>query len=185
MDSTQKKRLLPSQWKTDRLTIRDAEEHDLPELRAVLKECSYVDDLTGYHEEEADPTLQEFRGEALPPHGTKEFQRFQTILETASGTIVGHLSIYHGFPNESTFWIGSFMIRPAFQRQKFGKEIMNALTTIVMKLGTYSAMGIGVLEGNTVGMKFWESCGFTDHAKTDDHGTHVTKWIMKPLKVTT
>lgn len=174
-------RLLPSIWKTARLTARDAEEPDLPALRAVLEECSYVDKLTGFREENEDPTLREFRGESLPPNGKKELQRFQAIVETSSGAIMGHLITYHGFPNNDTFWIVSCMIRPAFQRQKFGKEFMDALTALVEELGTYSAMGIGVLVGNDVGIKFWESCGFTNHVKTDDHGTHVTKWIMKPL----
>lgn len=176
-------RLLPAIWKTQRLTIRDAEERDLPELRAVLGECAYVDELTGFREEVADPTLREFRGESLPPNGKKGLQRFQAILETTSGVIVGHLITYHGFPDADTFWIGSFMIRPAFQRQKFGKEVMDALAILVEELGTYSAMGIGVLVGNEVGMKFWESCGFTNLVKTDDHGTHVTKWIMKEIGV--
>ena len=176
-----KLRLLPAVWKTERLTIRDAEERDLPELRAVHSECAYVDELTGFSEEGKDPTLLEFRGESLPPNGRKELQRFQAILETASGAIVGHLITYHGFPTDNTFWIGSFMIRPAYQRQKFGKEVMDALTMLIKGLSAYSAMGVGILVGNDVGMKFWESCGFTNLVKTDDHGTHVTKWIMKPL----
>lgn len=174
-------RLLPSKWKTERLTIRDVEERDLPELRAVHAECAYVDKLTGFREEAEDPTLHEFRGKSLPPNGKKELFRFQTIVEIASDAIVGHLITYHGFPDSDTFWIGSFMIRPAFQRQKFGKEVMNALSTLIAELGTYSKMGIGVLMGNDVGMKFWESCGFTDHVKTEDHETHVTKWITKKV----
>ena len=174
-------RLLPTRWKTERLTIRNAEEGDLPELRAVHTECAYVDELTGFREEDPDPTLREFRGESLPPNGKKELQSFQIILETASGAVVGHLITYHGFPDRETFWIGSFMIRPAFQRQKFGKEIIAALTTIVDELCTYSAMGIGVLIGNDAGKKFWESCGFANHIKTEDHGTYVTQWILKSL----
>ncbi len=73
------------------------------------------------------------------------------------------------------------MIRPTFQRQKFGKEVIDALSHLVGELGTYSKIGIGVLVGNDAGLKFWASCGFMNKTQTHDHGTHVTEWIMKEV----
>ncbi len=174
-------RLLPTSWKTERLIVRDAVEKEIPELQKVYDECAYIEELTGYSDDRPDPMLAEFRGELLPPDGKKELHRLQPIVETASGNIAGYLISYHGYPDHETFWIAAFAIRPAFQRQKFGKEAIERLTKEVTDLGTFRRMGISVGKGNDPAMKFWSSCGFTDVIKTQDHGTHAEVWILKAI----
>lgn len=173
--------MLPKEWKTERLIIRDAIEEEIPELQKIYDECAYIGELTGYHDDQKDPMLAEFRQELLPPNGKKELHRLQPILEANTGQMIGYLISYHGFPDPDTFWIAAFAVRPAFQRQKFGKEVIDALTKRVKELGCYSSMGIGVGVGNDPAMKFWSECGFTDVIKTEDHGTHKDQWIVKKL----
>ena len=161
--------------------MSDAEEKDLPELRKIYAECSYMEKLTGYKDDVEDPILAEFRGELLPPNGKKEFQRLQTIIESISGDTVGYLVLYHGYPDAKTFWIGLLSIRPTFQRKKFGQEVIGGLIKEIEKLGNYSQIGIGIGVGNDPAMKFWTSCGFTEIIKTKDHGTHTDQWRVKRL----
>lgn len=175
-------RQIPALWQSERLTVRDATEEDLPELRKAYEECSYIEDWIGNHDESEDPMLREFLGESLPPEGKKELQRLQTILDSSSGAIIGYFAFYHGYPDSETFWIGCLAIRPAFQRQKFGKEVIASLIENVKSLGNFSRVGIGVGVGNDPAMKFWESCGFTDLIKTEDHGAYVIKWIVRTLR---
>lgn len=175
-------RLLPSEWKTERLVIRNSIKEEIPELQKIYDECAYIGELTGFHDDQKDPMLAEFRRELLPPKGKKELHRLQTIMEAATGDIVGYLISYHGYPDHGTFWIASFAIRPAFQRQKLGKEVIDALTKQAEELHSYSAMGIAIGVGNDPAMKFWSSCGFIDVIKTEDHGTHSDEWRMKKLR---
>ncbi|TSC57592.1 MAG: hypothetical protein Greene041619_1108 [Candidatus Peregrinibacteria bacterium Greene0416_19] len=174
-------RQLPMLWKTERLTVRNATEEDLPELRKVYDECAYIGELTGYHDDAKDPMLAEFRRELLPPNGKKELHRLQTIFASGTQDVVAYLISYHGFPDHEIFWIAAFAVRPAFQRQKFGREVIGSLTKQVEELGGYSRMGIAVGVGNDPAMKFWSTCGFTDVIKTEDHGTHADQWIVKQL----
>ncbi len=182
MDHDIERQQLPSAWKSERLMVRDAIEKDLPELRKVYDECSYIGELTGYHDESKDPMLAEFRGEALPPNGKRELQRLQSILESRTQDIIGYLVSYHGFPDHETFWIAALAIRPEFQRQKFGNEVISSLAKHIEELGGYSKMGIAVGVGNDPAMKFWSTCGFTEVIKTEDFGAYATTWIVKKLE---
>lgn len=141
-----------------------------------------MEDLIGNHEEAEDPILEEFSGERLPPGGKKELHRLQTMCETASGDIIGYLISYHGYPDRETFWIACLAVRPAFQRRKFGREIVERLIEKVKELGRYSKIGIGVGVGNDPAMKFWSSCGFTNVIKTVKHEKHSDVWIVMSLK---
>jgi ribosomal protein S18 acetylase RimI-like enzyme len=172
---------LPSEWKTERLMMRDAIEKDLSELRKIHEECSYIDELIGHRDEAADPMLSEFRGECLPPNGKKELHRLQTITESSSKEMVGYLITYHGFPDPDIFWIAQLSIRPQHQRQKFGQEVIAGLSTEVKKLEKYTKLGIGIGVGNEPAMKFWTTCGFTGILKTLNRGTHAEEWRVKRL----
>lgn len=174
-------RQLPEIWKTERLMVRNAMEGDLAELRKVYDECAYIGELTGYHDDAPDPMLAEFRRELLPPNGKKELHRLQTIFASGTQDVIAYLISYHGFTDHETFWIAAFAVRPAFQRQKFGQEVIGSLTKQVEELGSYAKMGIAVGVGNDPAMKFWSGCGFTEIIKTEDHGTHKDEWRVKRL----
>ncbi len=174
-------RLLPKEWKTERLIIRDSLKEEIPELQKIYDECAYIGELTGYHDERENPILMEFNHETLPPDGKPELHRLQTILEKKTGELVGYFIPYHGYPDPETLWIAVLAIRPSFQRQKFGKEVVQELSLEAKKLGTFRRMGIAVGVGNDPAMKFWSGCGFTDVLKIEDHGTHSDQWIVKLL----
>lgn len=174
-------RLLPQTWSTARLTIRDATEQDLPELRQAHVESEVLIRQLQNEDISDETMLLELRGEALPPGGERERQRLQVILDTHKGDMAGYLISYHGYPDSETFWIGSLAVRPAYQRQKLGSEIIRALTKQVRELGSYTKIGIGVVVGNDPAMAFWSSCGFTDIVKTTHHGTYSTATILKQL----
>ncbi|MEK7563179.1 MAG: GNAT family N-acetyltransferase [Patescibacteria group bacterium] len=172
---------LPKEWKTERSIIQDSVETDVPELQKVYDERAYIGELTGYDDPRENPMLAEFRHETLPPDGRAELHRVQSIFEKQTKEFVGYLICYHGFPDHETLWIAVLAIRPTFQRQKLGKEVIDALSIETKKLGTFHRMGISIGTGNEPAMKFWSSCGFTQIVKTIDHGEHKEEWRVKPL----
>ncbi len=173
-------RLLQKEWRTKRLTIHDAIEHEVSELQKIYDECGYIGQLTGYEDPRENPMQAEFNHETLPPNGKPDMHRVQTIVETSTKKIVGYLIFYHGFPDPATFWIAVLAIRPTFQRQKLGNEVMSSLADNVKLLG-YEHMGISVGVGNGPALKFWSSCGFTDILKTEQHDGYAERWIIKHL----
>lgn len=175
-------RLLPKDWKSERLIIRDALSSELSELQKIYDECAYIGALTGYHDQRENPILMEFNHETLPPHGKPELHRLQSILLQETKELVGYFIPYHGWPDPETFWIAVLAIRPSFQRQQLGKEVVDALGKEVRKLGTYSRMGISVGVGNDPAMKFWEKCEFTEILKKIDYGTHGEVWLGHKLQ---
>lgn len=174
-------RLIPKEWKTERLIIRDSQQSEADELQKIYDECAYIGDLTGYHDERKNPIQDELDHVALPPNGKPELHRIQSILEKKTKGMIGYLIVYHGFPDPDTFWIALFAIRPTFHRQKFGTELILALTEEAKMLGTYERLGLGVGVGNDAAMQFWSSCGFTDVIKIENHGTHTDEWRVKQL----
>ena len=169
-------RLLPKEWKTKRLIVQDSQQNEVTELQEIYDECAY-----GYYNERENPIQDELDRVALPPNGKPELHRIQSIFEKQTNKIVGYLVVYHGFPDPNTFWIALFGIRPVFHRQKFGTEVVHALTQEAKKLGSYERMGLGVGVGNEAAKQFWSSCGFTDVIKIENHGTHTDEWRVKRL----
>lgn len=171
--------LLPKEWETARLIIREALKKEIPELQKIYDECAYIGEMTGYNDERENPMLSEYNHETLPPDGKPELHRLQSILEKKKKQLVGYLISYHGFPDPQTFWIAVLAIRPSCQRQKYGQEVMNELSENVKKLSTFHRMGISVGVGNDPAINFWSACGFTKVIKVENHGTHSEQWIVK------
>lgn len=163
------------------MIIRDSQQSETAELQKVYDECAYIGELTGYHDARENPIQDELDHVTLPPNGKPELHRIQSILEKQTKDMIGYLIVYHGYPDPDTFWIALFAIRPAFHRQKFGTEIVHALTQEAKKLGTYKRIGMGVGIGNDAAMQFWSSCGFTNVINIEKHGTHTDEWRVKQL----
>ena len=169
-------RLLPKEWKTERLIIRDSQQSEAAELQNIFDECAY-----GYYNASKNPIQDELDRKALPPNGNPDLHRIQSIFEQQTNKMVGYLVVYHGYPDQKTLWIALFGIRPAFHRQKFGTEAVHALAEEAKKLGSYERMGLGVGVVNEAAKQFWSSCGFTDIINIENHGTHVDEWRVKML----
>ncbi len=112
--------MISNQWDTQRLAVNDSILPELPELDQVADACAYIEEWSGWrHQHPEDHSPKSIRsllmeGE-LPPNGSKEFFRVQSIRLKDAGRIIGFLAIYHGFPAADIAWILYLCIHPDFQ----------------------------------------------------------------------
>lgn len=156
--------MISSYWETPRLTVSDSVLPDLPELDRILIDCAYIEDWSGWkYEHPHDPSEKTMRpmleeGE-LPPNGSKEFFRLQSIRLSQSKPIIGFLAVYHGYPKEDIFWILYLYIHPNYQGKGYGQECMRELSEEITHLG-YSGIRLVVDLKNWPAIRFWVQDGF-------------------------
>jgi ribosomal protein S18 acetylase RimI-like enzyme len=153
---------LSSQWQTERLFVRDSVLDELAELEAIADACIYVNEWTGWRAgEHPDESLRSALTDGiLPPGGSQEFYRMQTIRLRDTGRAIGFLASYHGWPTTDTFFVTELMIHPQFQGQGYGRELVRALCNRVVTLGSYTCMRLLVALKNWPALRFWMRAGF-------------------------
>ena len=148
---------LPAQWKTTQLIVTDSQLEENLELQRVCDACAYIDEWTGLSDR---PILSILKDGDLPPNGSKEFFRLQSIRLVSTHQLIGYLEMYHGYPTADVFWIGMFGIDPQFHGQHYGQELINRLIELVRELQGYSKIGLGVALKNWPAIRFWVNAGF-------------------------
>ena len=154
--------LLPSQWETERLSIRDSALDELPELEVVSEACSYVNEWTGWRSEEhpGESLSAALTDGVLPPGGSKQFYRIQSIRLRDTERVIGFLAGYHGWPTTDTFFVTEVMIHPEFQGQGYGRELARELCDLVGTLGAYTRIRLLAALKNWPALRFWMRAGF-------------------------
>lgn len=165
---------MPSSWRTKNLLIRDAELADIQTMEKIAQKCSYIEQWTGLKYEKGE-MLKEFQGEILPPKGKKHLNRLQIITLRKSKEAIGYVSMYHGYPEKKTAWIGALMILPKHQGKKYGQQFVTQFSKEAKKLKGFSSVGIGVAVKNWPAMRFWIANGFTEILKIKGDKTHGEK----------
>lgn len=151
---------IPSTWSAKNLVISDASENEIDELQFVYDNCSYIGEWTGLVSKDEHPMLTEFEHKNLPPNGVAENHRLQSIKLKESNKIVGYFVLYHGFPEEKTFWIAVLAIHKDYQGKKFGQEVVKQLIEEVKNLNSYKNIGLTVGLKNWPAIRFWFGVGF-------------------------
>ncbi len=136
------KNLLPGKWETERFTIEDS---TLDEVQALQQINDDVPQTRGWtcvrgEDEPEYPMLSALKEGVLPPGGSKELFRLQSVRMRDKNQLIGFLGVYHGFPQEDIFWINTLTIHPSFQGKGYGPELMIGLSDVVKRLGSYSRM---------------------------------------------
>lgn len=154
--------LLPAVWETDRLSVADSTLAEATELQQVHDACAYIEAWTGARSDsqQAESMLSALQGGDLPPGGSKEFFRLQSIRVKATTHLIGFADVYHGYPKADIFWVGFLCIHPDYQNQGYGREVVRGLTEVVAGLGAYSAIRLGVALKNWPALGFWTKVGF-------------------------
>lgn len=143
------------------MVIKDSTIADSPELDQVLTACAYIEEWSGWKSEPGSaksmlPMLTE--GE-LPPNGSKEFFRLQSLRFSDTGQMIGFLAMYHGFPTANIAWIVYLAIQPDFQGMGYGQELVSGLSEKEKTLG-FTAMRLLVDVKNWPALRFWVQGGF-------------------------
>jgi len=144
------------------LSVEDSAPAEATELQQVHDACAYIEAWTGaltdsQHDQQMLSALQE--GD-LPPGGSKEFFRLQSIRLKATPQLIGFAEVYHGYPTVDIFWVGFLGIHPAYQNQGYGREVVQGLIEVVAGLHAYSAIRLGVALKNWPALRFWTAAGF-------------------------
>lgn len=147
-------------WQTERLIIKDAVAEEIEELENIYQNCSYIGQWTGLESIDEHPMHLEFEHRNLSPNGKKEFHRLQLIRLKEDGKIIGYLVLYHGFPNEKTFWLAVLAIHTDYQGKKLGQEAVAGLIKEVKQLQIYDRVGLTVGIKNWPALRFWINTGF-------------------------
>jgi diamine N-acetyltransferase len=163
--------MIPNQWETAHLVVKDSIMADLPELDHVFAGCAYMQEWSGWgiayfppegsktddHPESAAYTLLT-EGE-LPPNGSKEFFRLQSIRLRDTGQMIGFVSMYHGYPTANIVGITYLFIHPDFQGKGHGQELVCGLCDQLMEL-EFTAIRLLVDVKNWPALRFWVQAGF-------------------------
>ena len=155
--------LIPNQWKTGHLVVKDSTAADIPELIQVQVACAYMEEWSGWkymkelagwkqddHPEQS--TLTFITEGELPPNGSKEFWRVQSLRLSDTGQMIGFLAVYHGLPTANFVYVNYLLIHPDFQGQGYGQELVRGLCDQVKSLG-YTGMR------TLVDVKNWPTSG--------------------------
>lgn len=160
-------KLIPDEWRTERLLIRDATIEEAPRLTAVVNACSHVAAW--------DPTFApapESEVEALVRRsidsrgGSADLFTMQSIR--AGGEIIGYFHLMYNRPEPRLIGISMFVIHPDHQRHGYGREIAEGMIEQVGILGAYDAMVARVYLKNRPAMQHWVGLGFTTIVRYED-----------------
>ena len=173
---------IPYEWATARLVVRGSTLDDVPALQRIYEAVPQVRDWMGAAEDgQPARTMHSALIEgALPPDGSPERFRLQSIWLADTGQVIGFLGVYYGFPEEDVFWVTVLAIHPAFQHMGYGQELLRGLDAAVEQLGTYTRMQLFASLKNWPALRFWTQAGFDrivviagDKVYADDADAHV------------
>ena len=172
--------LLPNKWQTERLTVQDSTLDQVQELQAIN---DLLPTIRGWTDVEVDGASVDRMQSALvegvlPPNGSKELFRLQSIHLRFTGQLIGFWGMYLGFPDAETLWENVIAIHPSHQRQGYGSELMGELSNLVRQRGKFTRMRVYICLKNLPSLRFHVGAGFDKivtiaEDKTSSPETHI------------
>ncbi len=150
-------KLIPSEWETSRLTIQDLKESEIPIVQEIYEQGDYVHQWDGGNLDH-EYAYRCFTDGDLPPNGTKERYKIQVLALKGTGTIVGILTTYHGYPKAETFYINFLYIDKVYHKQGLGKEVINELLKVLRECN-FGEVRASVAIKNWPALRFWTGLG--------------------------
>ncbi len=152
--------------------VRNIKEENLTE---VLKLCQ--GNPAYYEKMHSSVTMDSIKHDftALPPN--KEYEDKHFLGYYKQEKLIAVMDLIEAYPNESTAWIGWFMMDKKYQGKGKGTKIITELMEYLKKTG-YLSVELGYIKGNLQSEKFWIKNKFTAagrKAKTADYTIIVMK----------
>jgi len=170
------KNLISNKWQTEHFRIEDstlAEVEELQQINDIVPQTREWTRVEGKDESE-NPILAALKEGVLPPNGSKEFFRLQSVRKKETGELIGFLGVYHGFPQDEIFWINTVTLHPNFQGKGYGPELILGLSNIVRQLG-YTHMRTFVSLTNWPSLRLCVKVGMNKMVKIVGHKIHSEK----------
>jgi GNAT superfamily N-acetyltransferase len=103
-------------------------------------------------------------------------------LWDSSGCLLGLIDAMRGYPAPDQWFIGLMLIDPALRGQGIGAQAYRGFEHWAAGQGAHS-IGLGVVEANTAGCRFWQQMGFAEASRTEPRSfgekTHVVIRMQK------
>ncbi len=96
---------LPHEWETRQLTVEDSALDEVQELQEINDAIPSIRGWMGVtvEGESEDPMRSALTEGVLPPTGSKELFKLQSIRLRRTSQLIGFLGVYHGYPSADTF----------------------------------------------------------------------------------
>lgn len=143
---------------TKRMLIRPATPEDAQDLSDIYWDCSFVGDIIGMPNSDADLKAL-LEGSDLPPQGSAEFNYLTVLRELEGGKRVGLAQFYTAWPEPGSVCLGLFLLHSECRGLGYGMEFIEAFTE-ECKRQNYKRIYIGVALRNQNALKFWVKAGF-------------------------
>ena len=157
--------MLPVQWNTDRLLLRDVTEADSARLLAIFNANAHIGVW--------DPTFQPIplaeMDDLVATSLARRNARGDTFQMQAlcwgegharAGEIIGYYHLVFGAPQPDLIWIGMLVLDPSAQKGGCGSEGLAGLGGQLRALGAYRAAWVEVWLKNWPALRLWAKAGF-------------------------
>ena len=139
------------------ITIRTWNKNDFEQVQEILNKSWEIAYLPFVPQEDLSYYLnQTYNSNRLKElfDNTDTFCFIAQIKEKAAGWLKLYLNIY-----EDKFYISSIYVHPEFQKLKIGQQLIDFSFSVAKEKG-FLKIWIGVMEKNTIALKWYEKNGF-------------------------
>jgi ribosomal protein S18 acetylase RimI-like enzyme len=150
---------LPNNWITHRCRLQLAGQEAVDSITRILAENRETLSLL-FPEVSPELMAQELlEGQAIPPGGNPERLKAFLITGRENNTSLGFLSVYYGYPQEETLYVGDLFMDPLWQGQGLGQEAALSLEQVAAECG-FREIRLAVGLKNWLALRFWVKLGY-------------------------
>lgn len=113
---------------------------------------------------------------ALPPRTTYDDKYYLGYFD--GDQLVAVMDLIFDYPNDTTAFIGFFMMRKENQGKKIGSKIISECFQAIRRQG-YSSIRLGFMKGNRQSEAFWRKNGFTPTGIEIENGQGTVVYMEK------
>ncbi len=144
-------------------TVQQLTLEDLGEIQTIYEKClDYVLLIDGHA---ADPAGIEEDFQFVPSGKSIDDKFVYGIIHRKAG-MVGLLDTLRWYPDQTTWWIGEFLIMPDARSQGLGEKVIESFVEYARARGAQAIM-LGVVAENVRAYKFWNRIGFAFVRETE------------------
>ncbi len=148
-------------FRTTHLLARPATPADEGSVLAVYAGNEPLLRLLDRESEAREMTSKFLHGENLPPSGRPELLHNLALCIPSTPGVAGLLSLYIGYPQVRTLYIGELFLHPSVQGRGLGREVCLRLEELCRK-ASLRRIRVGVALRNWNALRFWIKLGFLD-----------------------
>lgn len=152
--------VLPAQWITKRVDIRDATTEDVAPLTDIFNACHYTEAWDPTFHLVETPEIKKLVKRSLSTSDEHLAFRLQALRLRKGGALCGYFHIFHGMPQPDLCWISIFVMHPDYQGQHLAQEVVDGMAAHLRSAG-YRAIWLEVFLRNWPALRFWINVGFT------------------------